>query len=211
MTERYDRPTDGTEKSDAGEVDVTAMLDSTTQARPRLLDLEAELPEAYKKAEIVGGALIMSPLRAIHGETLFRLQMQLADQLPGEFWFVYDVLTPFPLENHEFCPDVAVIPKKEADRNISVCDPSLIQFVFEIISESTASIDYKTKVGAYARAGIPEYVIFDPYTRRATRYARPRAGKYQIREVVTYGEAVRIEEPFSCVIETSVLPVNPKD
>jgi len=210
MTERHDRLAEGTEKSDAGEPDVTAMLDRTTHARPRLLDLEPDLPQAYKKAEIVGGALIMTPLRSFHGETLFRLQMQLAEQLPDEFWFVYDVLTPFPREDHEFCPDLAVIPKKEAERNISVCDPRLIQFVFEIISESTADIEYKTKVGAYARAGIAEYVIFDPYGARATRYARPEKGEYQIRELVSYGGVVRIEEPFACVLETSVLPVNPQ-
>jgi hypothetical protein len=35
---------------------VTATLDQAMQTRPRLLDLEAELPEAYKKAEIVRGA-----------------------------------------------------------------------------------------------------------------------------------------------------------
>lgn len=208
MTERYDRLAGGTENSDEGEVDVTAMLDHTTHARPRLLDLEPQLPQAYKKAEIVKGALIMTPLRSFHGETLFRLQTQLVDQLPDEFWFVYDVLTPFPQEEHEFCPDLAVIPKKEAERNISVCDVELIQFVFEIISESTARIDYEVKVGAYARAGIEEYVIFDPYKGRATRYARPREGEYQLREFITYGDAVRIEKPFPCVLETNLLPVN---
>jgi Uma2 family endonuclease len=210
MTERYDRLAEGTENSDAGEADVTAMLDRTTHARPRLLDLEPELPQAYKKAEIVGGALIMSPLRYFHGETLFRLQLQLAEQLPGEYWFAYDAIAPFPVDEHEFCPDLMVIPKREFERNEAVCDPSLIQLVFEIISGSTAHIDYKTKVGVYARAGIAEYVIFDPYEARATRYARPRDGVYQVREYISYGDPVRIQKPFPCVIQTDVMPISPK-
>ena len=210
MTERYDRLTDGTEKSDAGEVDVTATPEPTAQARPRLLDLEAQLPEAYKKAEIVGGALIMSPLRYFHGETLFQLQLQLANQLPGEYWFAYDAIAPFPNEEHEFCPDLMVIPRQEFERNKAVCDPSLIQLVFEIISKSTAVFDYDTKVGVYARAGISEYIILDPYKAQATRYARPEEGEYQVREYIKYGEPVQIENPFPCVIQTDVMPVDPR-
>jgi Uma2 family endonuclease len=190
---------------------VTAVVNSTAEARPRLLDLEAALPEAYKKAEIIGGALIASPLSCFHGETLFRLQTQLAEQLPGDYWFAYDAIAPFPSEEHEFCPDLTVIPRREFERNISVCDPGWIQFVFEIISESTAFVDYQTKVGAYGRAGIAEYVIFDPYKAQATRYARPEEGKYKLREVIKYGEPVQIEKPFPCVIQTDVLPVDPKD
>src|SRR5579871_3171460 len=140
MTERYDRLTDGTEKSDAGEVDVTATLEPATQARPRLLDLEAQLPEAYKKAEIVGGALIMSPLLFVHNMTLHRLMTQLDEQLPPELLYVSDVLTPFPQEDHEFCPDIAVVPRRVAESNRSVTSPEVIELVVEIISKGTGMV-----------------------------------------------------------------------
>jgi Uma2 family endonuclease len=201
MTEYYDQPTDDAEEGE----EVTTILDGP---RPVLLDLD--LPERYKKVEIVGGAAVMSPLRSGHGDTIFMLQVQLAAQLPADLWFAYDLITPFPLEEHEFCPDIAVIPRAAAKRNISVCRPEWIEFVFEVISPSTRDIDYKIKVGVYARAGIAEYVIFDPYTRSATRYAHPENGEYTMRQVVHYGSAVVLEMPFPCVIETADLPVDPK-
>jgi Uma2 family endonuclease len=210
MTERYDQSTDGTEKPDAGEVDVTTMLDRTTQTRPRLLDLEAELPEAYKKAEIVGGALIMSPLLFVHNMTLHRLMTQLDGQLPRDLLYVSDVLTPFPGEGHEFCPDIAVVPKAVAESNKPITSPGLIEVAIEIISKATRDVDYEVKVGVYARAGIPEYVIFDPYTRKVTRYARPTDGKYMLREIVSYGDAVELETAYPLVFQTDVLPVDPK-
>ena len=182
------------------------------QAVPILFEFEElGLPERCKKAEIIGGNAIMSQLRAAHGQTIFQLQTQLAAQLPAEYWFVYDIATPFVLEQHEYCPDVSVIPKAEAERNISICKPEWIEVVFEVISPSTRLFDYGIKSEVYARAAIPEYVIFDPYSREATRLARPDAGRYTLREVIDYGKPVRIEEPFPLVIETADLPVDPRD
>jgi Uma2 family endonuclease len=201
MTQRDDRPADQPE-----EVEMTAILE---QATPVLLEIDA--PERFKKVEIIAGNIIMNPLRSGHGQTIFELQTQLAARLPDHLWFVYDVITPFELEEHEYCPDLAVIPKAEVERNISVCRPEWIEFVFEVISPSTRDFDYGVKVGVYASAGIAEYVVFDPYTRSATRYAHPEDGDYMLREVVHYGKPVQIEAPFPCVIETADLPVDPRD
>lgn len=201
MTERYDHDTDGDEEGE-----MTAILDRAFE-QPRLLDMD--LPEGYRKAEIIGGAVVMSPLRSAHLDTLFELMLQLRGQLPPDLWFTGEVLTPFPLEDHEFCPDLVVIPKVEAKRNISVCRPEWIRVVFEIISKATRDVDYQTKVGVYGRAGIAEYVIFDPYARSATRYAHPEGGEYTLREVVHYGKPVRLDLSFPCVLETSDLPVDP--
>jgi Uma2 family endonuclease len=187
---------------------MTAILEQR-HAEPILLGLD--LSERYKKVEIIGGNVIMSPLRAMHGGTIFQLQTQLAAQLPAEYWFAYDVLTPFEPGVHEYCPDLAVIPKAEYDRNISVCMPEWIRIVFEVISPTTRDFDYGVKVGVYARAEIAEYIVFDPYARSATRYAHPEDGEYSLREVIHYGRPVKIETLFPIVIETTDLPVDPKD
>ncbi|MBS2963751.1 Uma2 family endonuclease [Actinocrinis puniceicyclus] len=200
MTQRYDRPADQPE-----EVEVTAMLE---QAVPVLLEIN--VPERFKKAEIIGGNIIMSPLRSAHNLTLHRLMSQLDQQLPADMLYTSDVLTPFEIEQHEYCPDIAVVPRAEAeDNNISVCDPAWIACVFEIISPTTRDFDYGVKVGVYARSSIAEYVVFDPYTRSATRYAQPEDGEYTLRQLIHYGKPVHIERPFPIVIETAGLPVDP--
>ena len=153
----------------------------------------------------------MHSYRVGHGGTLYALWSQLDKQLPEDLTCASHVLVPFELEAHEYCPDVIVIPSEEAARDIEVCRPECVSLVFEVISPETRAFDYGIKADVYARTGIAEYVIFDPYTREATRLARPSRGKYALREVVEYGKPVRIEEPFPIVIETAGLPVDPKD
>ena len=172
---------------------------------------ELDLQGRFRKIEVIGGNIIMSPLRAMHGGTIFALQTQLAAQLPDEYWFAYDVLTPLVPKVHEYCPDLAVIPRSEYERNISVSRPEWVEFVFEVVSPTTRDFDYGIKVEVYARAEIAEYVIFDPYTRMATRYAQLKDGEYRLRQVVHYGEPVEMELPYPIVIETADLPVDPKD
>ncbi|HXR69837.1 Uma2 family endonuclease [Actinocrinis sp.] len=200
MAEAYDRPADQPE-----EVEVTAILE---QAELTLPDLG--VPEQFKKAEIIAGALVMSPLRFAHGETIFQLQTQLAQQLPPEFWFVYDVLIPFEPKVHEFCPDLAIVPRANLRPSTSMCKPEWVEFVIEVIAPTTRDFDYGAKVAVYAKAGIPEYVIFDPYSCSATRYAQPRDGDYALRQLVRYGEPVKLELPYSVVLETAQLPAEPR-
>lgn len=187
---------------------MTAVLE---QAEVETVLHEFDLQGRFRKIEVIGGSVIMSPLRWAHGQTIFQLQNQLAAQLRTDLWFAYDLLTPFEPKVHEFCPDVVVAPKAELERNVSVCKPEWIKLVFEVVSPTTRVFDYGIKADVYAGAGIAEYVILDPYTREATRLARPSHGKYTLREVVEYGKPVRIEEPFPIVIETAQLPVDPRD
>jgi Uma2 family endonuclease len=196
MTERYDRPAKLPE-----EVEMTAILEQADLTLPGL-----RVPEQFKKAEIIGGALVMSPLRWGHGETIFQLQTQLAHQLPSELWFIYDVLVPFEPKVQEFCPDLAIVPKTDLRVRTSTCKPESIEFVFEVISPTTRDFDYGVKVDVYARAGIAEYVIFDPYAGAATRYAQPNDGEYMLRQIVHYGDPVKMDLPYPIVIETAGLP-----
>lgn len=188
---------------------MTASLRSNKQIDTVLRELD--LQGRYRKIEVIGEAVVMSQLRSMHGATIFALQTQLANQLPADLGFASDVLTPFEPAVHEYCPDVAVAPNAELERNIAVCRPEWVKLVFEVISPSTKDFDYGIKADVYARAGIPEYVVFDAYARSATRYAQPEDGEYTLRQVVHYGKPVRIEEPFPIVIETADLPVDPRN
>lgn len=184
------------------------MTETAADIEPLLLRWDRT--ERFKHREIIGGLLAMHSYRAGHGGTLHALRSQLDKQLPEDLTCASRVLVPFELEVHEYCPDVMVVPREEAARDGEVCRPEWVSLVFEVISPEARHFDYGIKAQVYARAGIAEYVIFDPYTREATRLARPGRGKYTLREVVEYGKPVRIEEPFSIVIETAGLPVDPK-
>lgn len=58
--------------------------------------------------------------------------------------------------------------------------------IVETLSPSNRSYDEDVKLGAYARAGLPEYVIVDPGARRLLHYRLAQPGRYA--EPETYGE-----------------------
>ncbi len=76
------------------------------------------------RMEIVEGAVVMGPLKPHHARTIRLLWNALEAQMPAEWGFISDVAVPFDDDN-EFCPDLAVIPAVEADKNLSAYPPDL--------------------------------------------------------------------------------------
>jgi len=66
-------------------------------------------------------------------------------------------------------PDVLIVcdPVKLANGKYVVGAPDM---VMEVLSASTAKKDRRTKLRVYQAAGVPEYLILDPYGRTVERY-----------------------------------------
>lgn len=66
-------------------------------------------------------------------------------------------------------PDVLIVcdPAKLANGRHVVGAPDM---VMEVLSASTAKKDRRTKLRVYQAAGVPEYLILDPYGRTVERY-----------------------------------------
>ncbi|MFG2341749.1 Uma2 family endonuclease [Streptomyces yangpuensis] len=161
------------------------------------------------RTEIVEGAIVMSPLKPHHGRTIRLLWNDLEAQLGPEWGFLSDVAIPFDGEN-EFCPDLAVVPAVEADRNLSAYPPDLVELAVEVVSRGSIRNDYEVKDRAYARRGIPHYLIFDPYEAHCVTLWNPGPDGYRGRDTIPYGGEVTVETGIGkLVIDTSGLPVDP--
>ncbi|MFJ6781858.1 Uma2 family endonuclease [Streptomyces yangpuensis] len=161
------------------------------------------------RTEIVEGAIVMSPLKPHHGRTIRLLWNELEAQLGPEWGFLSDVAIPFDGEN-EFCPDLAVVPAVEADRNLSAYPPDLVELAVEVVSRGSIRNDYEVKDRAYARRGIPHYLIFDPYEAHCVTLWNPGPDGYRGRDTIPYGGEVTVETGIGkLVIDTSGLPVDP--
>lgn len=169
-----------------------------------------DVPEGFK-AEIVHGEIVLSPLRTFHLGTIFEILRQVTPQLPADTWFGGDNITPFPAESSELCPDITLIPRAEYEKNASVYPVEVIHAAFEVVSPSTRERDYGLKVGAYARAGIPVYVIADPYAAELVVYRGPIDGRYAHRDIVRYGEKVDVPGDIHFTLDTSSLPAESRD
>ncbi|MEU8435828.1 Uma2 family endonuclease [Streptomyces sp. NPDC029216] len=161
------------------------------------------------RIELVEGAIMMSPLKPTHNATIWALWTTLKAQMSDDWGFLSDVAVPFDGDN-EFCPDLAVIPEAEVAKNLSAYPPDLIELAVEVVSPSSIRNDYEVKDRAYARRGIPHYLIFDPYKAQCTTLWNPGPDGYRGRDVIPYGGTVVVESGLGKLsVETSNLPVDP--
>ncbi|MFE1312240.1 Uma2 family endonuclease [Streptomyces sp. NPDC058755] len=162
------------------------------------------------RMEIVEGNIVMSPLRPFHNETIMRLWTQLEPQLSPEWGFISDVAIPFS-DDFEFCPDLAVIPEAEKNRNLTSYPADLVELAIEVVSPSSVRNDYEVKNKQYAARGIPNYLIFDPRTGHLATLWNPGPDGYLGRDTLLYGGKLTVETKLgSLTVDTSRLPVDPK-
>lgn len=162
------------------------------------------------RMEIVEGNIVMSPLRPFHSETIVRLWTELEAQLGREWGFISDVAIPFS-GDFEFCPDLALIPAAEKNRNLSSYAPDLVELVIEVVSPSSVRNDYEVKDRQYAARGIPNYLIFDPQQGHLVTLWNPGPDGYLGRNTLPYGGKVTVETEIGrLTVDTSRLPVDPQ-
>lgn len=163
------------------------------------------------KIEVVGGVIMMSPVRPFHGRTIRFLENAVEARLSEEWSTVSDVAFLFD-DDDELCPDIAVMPEVEVAKNLSCYPPDLIEVAMEVVSPSSVRNDYETKDRLYARAGIPVYLVFDPYEAHCVMHWNPGQDGYLGRDTVPYGKTVSIETPVGRLeLGTDQLPVDTRD
>ncbi|MBB1260309.1 Uma2 family endonuclease [Streptomyces alkaliterrae] len=165
------------------------------------------VPEGFK-VEIVEGHIFMSPQREIHWEIIRRIVRALEDRYGMGVRVLSDVRIDFPGKLNGFAPDVAKLrPGAERDKKGRWSYKDL-EFVAEVISRDTALNDYGPKLAAYATAGVPVYLVADPYTGRCIVYTDPKQnGEYDTRLPVDFGEPVDLKKtPVDLVLQTDEFP-----
>jgi Uma2 family endonuclease len=119
------------------------------------------------------------------------------------------VAVPFS-EDFEFCPDLALIPAAEKNRNLTSYAPDLIELAIEVVSPSSVRNDYEVKNREYASRGIQNYLIFDPQKAHLVTLWNPGPDGYRGRDTLSYGGKLTVETGIGrLTVETSRLPVDP--
>ncbi|MFG2760090.1 Uma2 family endonuclease [Streptomyces wuyuanensis] len=189
------------------EADVTVTVSEIDRLHSQLSRLEGMFP-GYR-TEIVEGAIVMSPVKPHHAKTIRAVWNALEAQLSDEWDFISDVTVPFDDAN-EFCPDLAVIPRAESEKNLSAYSPDLIELAVEVVSPGSVRNDYEIKDRAYARRGIPHYLLFDPYKAHCLTLWNPGPDGYLGRDTLPYGKTVVVETGIGkLTLDTGGLPVDP--
>ncbi|MFG2315881.1 Uma2 family endonuclease [Streptomyces tendae] len=139
------------------------------------------VPEGYK-SEIVGGHIFLWPQRDTHWDITMCIIEQLRVTYPRKR-LRSDVRLDCPGRLNGFAPDVVALSEDAGD-GLDV------DFVAEVVSAETAGNDYGPKKDAYATAGVPGYLIVDPYDGTWHLHTLPKDGKYHAAVSFGFGEDV---------------------
>ena len=123
--------------------------------------------------EFVDGELIlMNPPIGLHALILFFLHNALLAEINRLqlSWVILQMVGVRTAFNRSRIPDLCVVHREQIqqylDKSAVLESPPLLSI--EIVSDSSSIIDYRYKRSEYAVAGIPEYWIIDPGSKKVT-------------------------------------------
>jgi Uma2 family endonuclease len=163
------------------------------------------IPEGTK-VEIVGGHIFMSPQRQTHWEIIFGILEQLRDKYPIKR-LASDVRIDFPGHLNGFACDVAALAERSVKDSKGRWRYQDVEFVAEVISQDTAANDYGPKMAAYATAGVPVYLIADPYQGKCHLYTQPKGNDYLSELSIAFGTDLDMTAtPVNLTLKTDDFP-----
>ncbi|MFE6666708.1 Uma2 family endonuclease [Streptomyces sp. NPDC057697] len=188
------------------ETDRIEMADSSDE---RTLDMMFEwlepTPEGFK-VEIVEGNIYMSPQRDTHWEIIFDIVEQLRARYPRKR-LKSDVRIDFPGRLNGFASDVVALSEEASKDSNGRWRYQDIELVAEVISKDTAANDYGSKKATYATAGVPVYLIVDPYTGTWHLHTLPKEDEYRSVLSLDFGTPVDLTSTVvGLALETGDFP-----
>ncbi len=94
----------------------------------------------------------------------------------------------------EYVPDLARWPEHLIEGDTWEFPAAECAFALEVVSgdrPGRRQRDYQ-KASGYARGGVPVFLLIDPVERTCTLFTEPKAGEYSVRQIVKFGEPLRI-------------------
>ncbi|MCG3041213.1 Uma2 family endonuclease [Streptomyces fenghuangensis] len=191
-------------------VELTDRIEMADSGEPSLDELfelleRMPVPEGYK-TEIVEGSVHMTPQRDTHWEIIAALYDHLRSRHPRNR-LKSDLRIDFPGPRNGFAPDMVLLAEDSRQDSQGRWCYQDVEFVAEVISESTRQNDYGKKYEAYATAEVPAYLIVDPYSGQCHLFTHPKEDEYRSHLTVGFGEEIDLREtPVGMVLPTDEFP-----
>ncbi|MEU6624706.1 Uma2 family endonuclease [Streptomyces litmocidini] len=99
-------------------------------------------------------------------------------------------------------PDLVIAPRDSFDDQQEWHDPHPVLLVAEVTSSSTAGRDRVQKIRAYARAGIPVYLMIDRETGEAVVCSEPVGDDFAHKHIHKLGTIVPLPHPLGFDLDT---------
>ncbi|MEU4262599.1 Uma2 family endonuclease [Streptomyces argenteolus] len=197
-----------------------AMIDNDQGSEGRPWDYllrtwqELDVPEGWRAEIDEGQIVLVPPPHAHHNGIAAKVRRRLYTNLPVELE-IYQTLGVHvaPLDKL-YVPGLVVMPTEliaAADPESSdPMDAAEALLIVEITSKGNAREDRTKKYRAYARAGVPMYLLIDRFDTRgamATLFTEPNEdGTYKHSDPVPFGKPLALPAPFGVALPTADFP-----
>ncbi|GHF15235.1 Uma2 family endonuclease [Streptomyces griseoluteus] len=162
--------------------------------------------------EIIGGHLLVTPLPdAPHARVLTDVMVLLinGELHRDETLVAQKIAIRLPTGPEDYAvPDLVVVNADIEDHHVenNTYDPVCFRLVLEVTSGNWKD-DLKTKVGAYARAKVPVYVVVDRKHQRLHVLTEPAEGTYGTHRVHSPGETVDLPDSIGAKVTLDVAAI----
>lgn len=164
------------------------------------------------RAELIDGEIVVTPpLLGDHEDWIAEISLQIVRESPNRFHWAGRKGLVVPSEGRtpesHVIPDMVFAPAElrlfRGAREWMPADSDGIAMVVEVTS-SRPETDRNQKRRAYARAGIPLYLLVDRGEERLFLFSRPDGEEYGSTDQLPFGKTLRLPEPFEIELDTSV-------
>ncbi|MEU7433273.1 Uma2 family endonuclease [Streptomyces sioyaensis] len=173
---------------------------------------DTEAPEGCM-VEIVDGIVTVAPPRDVRQNVIVaELSRALYQQALPEDRGAYQILAlAVPARHGLYVPNLVVAPDSVVRGAGRFIPAAAAELVVEVTSMTSAVHDRLHKPAGYASAGAPLYLLIDlwsPDGPTAILHGEPDHRRYRIQRPTRLDEPLHLPEPFSMVIDTSVMCVS---
>jgi Uma2 family endonuclease len=161
------------------------------------------------RVELLNGRLVMSPPPGVrHNDAVWWL-VEALFEVAGRYRWRLLQTTAVHIEatRDRPQPDLVVAPRGAPQYDDHELYAHGVLLVAEVVSPSIRHDDREFKRDAYARGGVPLYLLIDPEEaeRSVTLFSDPRPDGYRSRTRVPFGDEITLPEPFQIDLDTSGL------
>jgi Uma2 family endonuclease len=198
------------------EVEVQAMVVAETDEAAAASEL-AELERLWQRfepmrearIELIDGEIVVSPTPSVrHSTAVDELAEQFFEVKRRHGWRFHTWLTCHIAPTRErLIPDLMVAPKDARQFGDDELLAPGVLLAAEVVSWGSRRRDREVKPRAYARGGVPLYLMIDRFADPAavTLFSEPDEQRYRRRQMATAGKPLRLPDPFGIELDTARL------
>ncbi|GAA3938266.1 Uma2 family endonuclease [Streptomyces gulbargensis] len=164
----------------------------------------AAAPKGWRVELIEGEIYVVPPANGEHEEIVSELTGQVRDhdKRLGRYTGI-GLTLPGATDPVRVIPDLVIAPRGSFDDRHAWHAPDPVLLVSEVTSAATAGRDRLQKIRAYARAGIPVYLLIDREADEAVVCSEPVGDDYAHKATHKLGTAVPLPAPLGFTLDSA--------